>query len=278
MAHSPAAPTYHAREIAMRLVAIVLAVAMGFASLPARPSTQSSEITDMWWNPAESGWGVNVILQRDVAFLTFFLYDQAHAPVWYTAQLQYQGANASGASMWSGQLYATTGPWYGGAFPSSQVSLRQAGAASFTLSTLNQAALSYTVDGVTVTKVVQRQTWTNENYSGTYAGGYSVRLSCVPSSLNGVEEVAGLLSVSHNGTSIAISAVAASGSCSFAGTYTQTGKMGGVVGTYTCVNGTRGTFQISEMTPTLSGFTARVSGNNQLCQWSGSLGGISRAH
>jgi hypothetical protein len=37
----------------------------------------------MWWNPDESGWGVNVILQKDVGYIAFFVYDSARNPVWY---------------------------------------------------------------------------------------------------------------------------------------------------------------------------------------------------
>jgi hypothetical protein len=54
-------------------------------------STLTSEITDMWWVPSESGWGVNIVLQYGTVFATFFVYDSNKNPVWYTAQLSYQG-------------------------------------------------------------------------------------------------------------------------------------------------------------------------------------------
>jgi len=91
------------------MAAVFAGVVLAFAGGPARASNVSSEITDMWWTPAESGWGVNVVLQGDVAFATFFLYDTARKPVWYTAQLTKQG----NAFVWSGGLYATNGPWFG---------------------------------------------------------------------------------------------------------------------------------------------------------------------
>ena len=37
---------------------------------PVRASTNTTDITGMWWKPAESGWGVNVTLQNDFAFLS----------------------------------------------------------------------------------------------------------------------------------------------------------------------------------------------------------------
>ena len=42
--------------------AAVAAILLSFC-LVAKASTYSTEITDMWWNPSESGWGVNVILR-----------------------------------------------------------------------------------------------------------------------------------------------------------------------------------------------------------------------
>jgi hypothetical protein len=256
----------------MRCLFASLLFAISCLSSPAHTSTLTSEITDMWWVPSESGWGLNIILQNSVAFATFFVYDVNHNPVWYTAQLTYQGNN-----VWSGGLYATTGPWFGGPFPPT-TTIRQAGTASFTLPILNIGTLTYSVDGVTVTKTVERQTWANENYSGTYAGGYSIRMTgCAPSSSNGIQEIAGLLAVSQTGASISISATTSGTSCSFIGTYSQTGKLGVVQGNYSCTDGTHGPFNAFEMTPTINGFTARIAGQSQFCNWSGYLGGIARA-
>jgi hypothetical protein len=82
---------------------------------------------------------------------------------------------------------------------------RQAGTASFALQSINQATLTYTVDGVPVGKSVERQTWANENYTGIYAGGYSIRFSsCNLAIYNGVQEIAGLLTINQNGTSFAM--------------------------------------------------------------------------
>ena len=156
---------------------------------------------------------------------------------------------------------------------------RTAGTATFTLHDLNHATLVYTVDGVVVTKELERLTFRFEDFTGNYAGGYSVRnSSCTPSTLNGIEEIGGYLTVTQSGSSMAINATASTGaSCTFNATYTQTGKIGQVSGTYFCGSGYAGTFLLFEMTPTISGFTARAQGQNQYCQWSGYMGGITRA-
>jgi hypothetical protein len=256
------------------IAAFLVALSMSFSTWT-RASTWTSEITDMWWNPAESGWGLNVVLQADVAFATFFIYDAARNPVWYTAPLNLEHNEL----VWSGNLYATKGPWFGGPFDPATVLVRPAGTARLQMLDLGRIAFSYSVDGVTVSKTLERQTWATEDYSGTYAGGYSIRASgCSPSSLNGITEVAGYLSVSHSGSTVSMASTSSLGSCNFSGAYAQYGKLGTVAGNYTCSSGERGTFQMYEMTPTISGFTGRVDGANQYCaRWSGYVGGISRA-
>ena len=252
----------------------VLSMALAIGS--ARASTSISEITDMWWNPGESGWGVNVILQRDVAFLTFFVYDKSGNPVWYTSATKL--STAGGNAVWTGTLYATTGPWFGGPFSAGNVGVRPAGTVTFAIAALNEATLTYSVDGVTVVKNVERQTWTNEDYTGEYLGGYSVvNTNCNPAARNGVEEVGGSLSVSQNGSAITLTATTADATCTYNGTYVQTGKLGQVTGNYSCNNGVQGAFDLAEMLPTISGFTGRVSGQNQFCQFSGSFGGFRRS-
>jgi hypothetical protein len=255
------------------LQSIVVFVALAFGT--AQASTSSSEITDMWWNPGESGWGVNVILQNDVAFLTFFVYDTMGIPIWYTSDAHLV---ATGETVWTGKLYATNGPWFGGPFAAGNVKVRQAGTATFTVTALNQAVLTYSVDGVTVTKTLERQTWTNEDYTGEYLGSYSVtNTNCTVATLNGAEDVLGALSVTQNGAAASMTLTSGGTTCTYSGTYVQTGKLGEVDGNFACTNGVQGSFALGELTPTISGFTGRIVGQNQYCQFSGYFGGVRRA-
>jgi len=254
----------------------LLACAMLASSLAAG-STKTTDITDMWWIPTESGWGVNVILQYDTAFLTFFVYDSSKNPYWVVATANFVGP--SGADLlWGGDLYATTGPWFGGPFDPSAVASRKVGTASFRLTSVNSAALTYTIDGVAVNKVVQRQTWKDENYTGSYGGGYSFRnTGCMPTSLNGLQEDVGNLDITHMGSSWSAAFDGRLSSCTFSGTYTQTGKLGEVNGNYNCSDGTAGTFDLVEINGTISGFSSRMSGHSQFCQWTGTFGGVVRS-
>jgi hypothetical protein len=67
----------------------------------------ATDYTDIWFLPAESGWGVNVVQSDDFLFVTFFIYGPDNKPTWYTAQLK---LDASGN--YNGNLYATLGTFY----------------------------------------------------------------------------------------------------------------------------------------------------------------------
>lgn len=253
-----------------------LAAALTIVCSPtASSSTKTTEITDMWWIPAESGWGVNVILQNGTAFLTFFVYDEGNFPFWYVASVNYQGPSGS-SLLWTGDLYATIGPWFGVPWNPAVYEPRLVGTATFRLDTINQATLTYTVDGLTVTKIVERQTWKTEDYTAIYGGGYSVRASaCMPASMNGVQELFGLISITQAGSSFSAT-VSGPPTCTFTGIYSQMGKLGAVAGSYNCSDGILGTFNLLELTPTIRGFNGHLTATNQFCQWTGNFGGVTR--
>ena len=120
-----------------RLKSWIAAVSALLVFNVALASTSTTEITDMWWVPAESGWGVNIILQNDIAYLTFFVYDQNHVPIWYTSPAAFQGITNQ-VYKWTGPLYQTTGPWFGGVIPPPSLSDRSARRRSVSRSSTKQ--------------------------------------------------------------------------------------------------------------------------------------------
>jgi hypothetical protein len=56
-----------ARRLLTRLATAAL---LTFASHTAR----AVDYTDLWWVPAESGWGVNLVQSDTVLFVTFIIY------------------------------------------------------------------------------------------------------------------------------------------------------------------------------------------------------------
>jgi hypothetical protein len=95
----------------LTIAAIVLA-----ASLPSKANTWGTDLSDLWYNASESGWGVNIVHQEKLLFLTFFLYGANGAPVWYSASdVQYTAKNAAGALIFSGSLLPNDWPLARGA-------------------------------------------------------------------------------------------------------------------------------------------------------------------
>jgi hypothetical protein len=158
-------------EAAMLKRSIVLLWLMT-ASLTANGGATTS-YTDVYYVPAESGWGVFVVQSNTFQFLAFFIYDATNKPVWYTAQL-----TDDGTGTYSGPLYATTGSGFAQPWNPAQLTVNQVGTAKFAPINIYSATLTYTVNGIgTVVKTVQRQTLTPQNLAGTYSGSLSGSVS-----------------------------------------------------------------------------------------------------
>ncbi len=250
---------------------LILMVTLTFAST-GFANTFLSDMTDLWWNPAESGWGVTVTHQGDVAFMTFFIYGQDGKAAWYTGQATYTGKASSGAYVFTGPMYQVTGPWFGtSTFNPTLVSVRPAGNVTFT-AFLNAATLTYAIDGVSVNKNVVRQTFRNNDMTGEYMGAMkSTQTNCTSIFDNGDfnDAVDFSVTASSNSLSMRVTQLDRS-SCTYTGDYIQSGRFGSSQGTYTCTRGTSGTYQAVELEAGISGFTGRYAASNGFCS---SIGG-----
>ncbi len=252
-------------------------------SLNVTAQNLGTTLSDLWWNPAESGWGVTVDHQQNFMFLTFFIYQANGTPYWVTAQLQKVGTGglATFPQIFTGPVYQTNGPWFGGAFNPAAVTTQTVGTATFTIaSSYLFATLQYSINGVNVTKSLQRQTLVNVNYSGTYLGGTAYTLSGCSNPANNGMNVAdsGVLTITQAGTSVHIVAQGSAATCTFNGTYSQSGSLGQTGGNFSCSDGTFGSFTLIAMQWTLFGMTAGLSGQSQFCAFNGVLGGITGTH
>jgi hypothetical protein len=125
------------------------------------------EYTDVYYNPAESGWGVFLVQSDTFQFLALFIYGSDGKPTWYTGQI-----TDDGTGNYTGALNATTGTYF--ALPWQGVTVTPAGTISFKPIDLYHATVTYTVNGIgTVNKTVQRQTLTPYVFSGNYSGSMS---------------------------------------------------------------------------------------------------------
>ncbi|HEX4858413.1 MAG TPA: hypothetical protein VFV17_05300 [Usitatibacteraceae bacterium] len=215
----------------MRRALLILALALAGLVPAARAATNYQ---DMWWNPSESGWGVNVAQQGNTMFATWFIYAQNNQPTWVVmANAQRSGP---AGNVFTGALYTTTGPYYGlGAFNPNAVTVSNppVGSATFTFSNARAASLSYTVNGVTVSKQITRQPLENINLSGTFYGGIFRGATCANSGVSN-----SIFTVAHTPSSGAVRITEIGGNlCQFSGTMTQFGSVFEGSGTYSCTAG-----------------------------------------
>jgi hypothetical protein len=248
------------------LLAILLFAAAGRAA--------AVDYTDIWYLPAESGWGVNVVQSDNFLFITFFIYGADGKPTWYTGQ-----ATLDASGNYNGTLVATTGtyfisPWVGNtAAPVGTVSFQPTGPTT--------AKLIYIVNGVgTVTKVIQRQTLTAITIGGTYSGAQTgVYSGCSSSSSNGPYRDFFDLTVTQAANGAVTFAFAYDAlSCTFTGTLVQQGQLYSVTAaSYQCSDGLKTTAAMSQIKATAQGieglFSAPSVGGNcrEDAQFSGVL-------
>jgi hypothetical protein len=191
------------------------------------------------------------------------------------ATLEYAGTNFAGQLVFTGDLYVTAGPWFGSpVFNPNLVARRQVGTATFQAGEVARATLSYSVDGVPVVKLVERQTLRLDDYEGTYYGGtVDVTYGCSNPVNNGFRtEDSGQLRITHNGPLITIRAP----TCTFSGTYSQQGQLGRADTNYLCTNGAAGTATFFDLKIETSGIVGRYDGVDVSCRFDGNIGGYRR--
>jgi hypothetical protein len=114
-------------------------------------------VQDLWWNPAESGWGINFAHQDDTIFATLFTYDASGKGMWLVMP---DGEADATTGVYNGKLYSTRGPAFN-AQPWTATTPTEVGAMSLDFKDGNSATLNYTVNGVPVQKTIQRQVFSS---------------------------------------------------------------------------------------------------------------------
>jgi hypothetical protein len=237
-------------------------------------TSANTDVTDVWWTPSEPGWGLQLVNTGRFVFAAGYVYGVNGQPFWVTAELSPTGSDAVG---FTGPLYVTTGPYFGGSFNPSAVTARQAGTMTFVLTTVRAAQLTYSVDGVTVNKAVERQPLTLDDYNGSYSAVVTQTYEgCFNPANNGTITGTQTVSITQNGSSMAVVTKRSGVTCTSNGTYTQLGRMGRVQGSYSCTSGEYGTSVMFEMNNVPYMFTARqLSDSTNLgCSMSGEVVGV----
>jgi hypothetical protein len=266
----------------MRLLKSILAVCVACFTALGHAATATTDFSDLWFNTNEEGWGANVIQQNNVLFITLFVNNASNAPVWYVASAVTQVASTGTTVNFTGPLYQTTAPYFGGAFNEANVTNRQVGTITFSASQISLATLTYSVDGVNVAKQVTRQTWRAENIAGTYLGAVSGTWSSCGGPRNGYQESFVTLTVNQDNLAITMREDGAGGSysCTYNGNYTQDGRLGMITGNVLCTDGVNQTFIASEVQGGIQNLSMRLVATQFTggsCTFSGRIGGMRRA-
>ena len=230
------------------MLALLLAFAALGVSAPLRGSALSTDQSDLWWNPEESGWGIQFAHTGNAIFATMYVYGPAGQPTWYIATLEPQPT----ADTWSGNLIATTGPWFGAVpFDSTLVTERLVGMMTWNARSVESGLLTYSIDGLPVSKAIYRQPLWQDTFASEFPGIVEMTICGVTGETGGV--------------SVWIKAIQGEGKltvtapfwapdqrelteCTFVGDYSQLGHFGRSRGSFTCKDGSHGEHLFTEVT------------------------------
>ena len=110
-------------------------------------------LSGLFWNPAESGWGIHFTERGGNIFAAWFTFDSKGAPIWYTAP----NCVLNGMTCTS-TVYTVSGPIiFGQDYDPSLRNTSAVGTLTLTFTDNDNASLSYTVAGVSRTVAVTRE-------------------------------------------------------------------------------------------------------------------------
>jgi hypothetical protein len=249
----------------------------------------SPTLTDLWWNPNESGWGVNLVQQGGSLFMTFFIYDQNTNPYWVVAVLTPQMTEASlspaysiGSFTYTGTVYASQGPWFGGTFDPNKVTQQSVGSITFAPQSATQATLTYSVNGVTVSKAIERESFGHIFVGGGYQGAYIIQSSTcsdLPTNHVGTIQISLDGTLNTDGLSGSLQTtfdLENSGNCALSGEFVESGSIYSVSNLAACTTppafGPAFLINYTTMEPTNQGvegeFTLSASGCSATARYS----------
>jgi hypothetical protein len=112
----------------------------------------------LWYNPAESGWGMTLTRQSTKVFVTIFTYDASGKPYWYVASDCSVTANSC-----TGILYRVTGGAELNESWSGTNGAEEVGNISVNFQDDDNGTIDFDIDGVSGSKSITRQIWRTSN-------------------------------------------------------------------------------------------------------------------
>jgi len=151
------------------------------------PSGTAPSFEGVWWNAAESGWGVSVSHQGDVLFAVWYTYDRDGSPMWLVmpnAALVDMSENdmegmmamsmmgmARNPPTYTGALYRTNGPVFSSAtFDRNAVGVTEVGMATFLFRGMDEGVFAYSVGAISGAKNITRMAFSSSVPSCSVGG------------------------------------------------------------------------------------------------------------
>lgn len=175
-----------------------------------------------WWNPDQSGQGINVGHQGNVMFIAWFTYDETGKGAWLV-----MGGPLTTPTTLSGNLTRTRGPALGTPFNPALVTGTTVGSATLTFSDLHHAALAWTFNGKSGTLPLVRESYGTTTGNGAYGEGagsstaVTANASCAYTGPTAAGTAA--FTVTTDATTLTIDQVAPN-TAHFQGAYQQSGE------------------------------------------------------
>lgn len=118
-------------------------------------NTPRTNYSDLYFNPNESGWGINIQQHpSDKIFATWFVYGLDNKPMWYVIP----DGTWTSDRQYTGKIYRTVGPYFNDpVWSPSLLHVIEVGTATLQFTKYNTLLLSYTIDGVGGQKSAVRQ-------------------------------------------------------------------------------------------------------------------------
>lgn len=123
---------------------------------PAGSLHPHDDYSDMWWNPREPGWALSVSQLHEKLFMTWAAYDDSGKAAWLVVPGGSWSRDAANALRFTGKIYRTQGTPWNLPFDPAATRLAQVGTAAFMPLDSSHGIFSFTVDGVSGSKMVER--------------------------------------------------------------------------------------------------------------------------
>ncbi len=223
---------------------------------PAGTASANGETSDLWWDPNESGWGMNVVQQGEVAFVTLFVYGPDQRPTWYFApDARVFALGESSRPAFRGTLFQASGPWLGGPFDPSKVAARPVGYAILEPRADGRLRVEYQAEGVTVSKDVERQTFAAPELGFHCLGAFSLRVITGAGLPGEIVRYRADVRLEIEAGELRMGVIADAGRCDYRAPYRPAGRFASATGTVACEDGSVGTFRIADLELTRHGLS-----------------------